>query len=58
MMDKLKERWDREKEEEDRIESLPTHHTVATIRKFEDTQTISTQHTPSPIRPINGDAIT
>ena len=58
MMAKLKERWAREKEEEDRIKSLPTHHIVATIQFVEDTQTLSTQHTPSPIGPINGDAIT
>src|SRR3954464_4012351 len=58
MMAKLKERWAREKEEEDRIKSLPTHHTIATIQVVEDTQTCSTQHTPSPIGPINGDAIT
>src|SRR3954471_5406707 len=32
MLAKLKERWDREKEEEDRIKSLPTHHTIATIQ--------------------------
>src|SRR4051812_34552633 len=32
MMAKLKERWAREKEEEDRIKSLPTHHTFATIQ--------------------------
>src|SRR4051812_9281515 len=31
IMAKLKERWAREKEEEDRIKSLPTHHTIATI---------------------------
>src|SRR4051812_36371923 len=58
MMAKLKERWAREKEEEDRIKSLPTHHTVATIQVVEDNQTLSTQHTPSPIGPINGDANT
>src|SRR4051812_23815398 len=58
MMAKLKERWAREKEEEDRIKSLPTHHTVATIQIVEDTQTISTQCTPSPVGPINGDANT
>src|SRR3954471_7778111 len=58
MIDKLKERWDRENEEEDRIKSLPTHHTVATIQVVEDTHTFSTQHTPSHIVPINGDAIT
>src|SRR3954464_3886026 len=55
MMAKLKERWAREKEEENRIKSLPTHHTVATIHVVEDTQAFSTQHTPSPIGPINGD---
>src|SRR3954468_14297375 len=44
--------------EEDRIKSLPTHHTVATIQIVEDTQTISTQCTPSPVGPINGDANT
>src|SRR3954467_9528190 len=58
MMAKIKERWAREKEEEDRIKSLPTHHTVATIQVVEDTQTFSTQQTPSPIGPINGDATT
>src|ERR1041385_5601219 len=49
MMANHKERWAREKEEEDRIESLPTHHTVPTIQIVEETQTISTQCTPSPI---------
>src|SRR4051812_38728317 len=44
--------------EEDRINGLPTHHTVATIQVVEDTQTFSTQHTLSPIGPINGDANT
>src|SRR3954471_20349304 len=58
MMAKLKERWAREKEEDDRIKSLPTHHTVATIQVVEDTQTFSTQRAPSPLGPINGDAIT
>src|SRR3954469_16525160 len=58
MMAKLKERWDREKKEEDRIKSLPTHHTVATIQVVEDIQTLSTQCTTSPIGPINGDAMT
>src|ERR1041385_8017812 len=58
MMAKLKERWAREKEEEDRIKSLPAHHTVETIQIVEDTQTISTHCTPSPIGPINGDANT
>src|SRR3954470_2757962 len=58
MMAKLKERWAREKEEDDRIKSLPTHHTVATIQVVKDTQTLRTQHTPCPIGPINGDATT
>src|SRR3954468_17848557 len=49
MMAKLKERCAREKEEEDRIKSLPTHHIVATIQVVQDTKTISTQCTPSPI---------
>src|SRR3954463_10468882 len=35
--------------EEDRIKSLPTHHTVSTIQVVEDTQTFSTQHTHRPI---------
>src|SRR3954467_10517710 len=58
MLAKLKERWAREREEEDRIKSLPTHHTVATIKVVEDTQTLSTQRTPGPIGPINADAMT
>src|SRR3954467_4904376 len=57
MLAKLKERWAREREEEERIKSLPTHHTVATIKVVEDTQTLSTQRTPGPIGPINGDAM-
>ena len=57
MLGKLKERWAREKEEEERIKSLPTYHTVATIQ-VEDVQTVSTHHTPSPTGPINGDATT
>src|SRR3954451_12115743 len=56
MLGKLKERWDIEKEEEDRIKSLPTYHKVATIQVVEEIQTDSTHHTPSPIGPINGDA--
>src|ERR1044071_9169008 len=56
MLGKLKERWAREKEEEERIKSLPTYHTVATIQVVEDIQTVSTHHTPSPTGPINGDA--
>src|SRR4051812_3715956 len=56
MLGKLIERWAREEEEEDRIKSLPTYHTVATIQVVEEIQTDSTHHTPSPIGPINGDA--
>src|SRR3954468_23803025 len=44
--------------EYDRIKRLPTHHTVATIQIVEDTETISTQCTPGPIGPINGDSNT
>src|SRR4051812_11471635 len=58
MLGKLKERWSREKEEEDRIKILPTYHTVATIQVLEDVQTVSTHHTPIPTGPINGDATT
>src|SRR3954464_6159095 len=58
MFGKLKERWAREKEEEERVKSLPTYHTVATIQVIKDVQTISTHHTPSPPGPINGDATT
>ena len=58
MMVKLKERWAREKEEEDRIKRLHTHHTISTIQVVEDIQTLITQCTPSPIGPINGDAMT
>src|SRR4051812_40464774 len=45
-------------EEEDRIKSLPTHTTISTIQVVEDLKTFSTQHTPSAIGPINGDANT
>src|SRR3954464_6003572 len=58
MLDKLKKRWAREKEEQERVKSLPTHHTVATIHDVEDLKTVSTHHTPSPPGPINGDATT
>src|SRR3954464_2520780 len=58
MLGRLKERWAREKEDEERAKSLPTYHTVATIQVVEDVQTISTHHTPSPTGPINGDATT
>src|SRR3954468_24405852 len=56
MLTKLKERWAREREEEERVKILPTHHTVATIQVVEDLKTVSTHHTPSPPGPINGDA--
>src|SRR3954463_2852151 len=56
MLAKLKERWAREKEEEERVKSLPTHHTIATIQVVEDLKTVSTHHTPSPPGHINGDA--
>src|SRR4051812_9341151 len=59
MLAKLKNRWAREKEEEDRIKSLPTHTTIATIQVVEDLNTFSTHHIPSPPNgPINGDANT
>src|SRR3954465_13269441 len=58
MLGKLKERWAREKEEEERVKSLPTYHTIATIQVVEDVQTISTHHTPSPTGPNNGDDTT
>src|SRR3954469_3270950 len=58
MLGKLKERWAREKEEEEIIKSLPTYHIVATIQVVEDVQTVSTHHPPSPTGPTNGDATT
>src|SRR4051812_32905550 len=58
MLAKPKDRWAREKEEEDRIKSLPAHTTVSTIQVVEDLKTFSTQHIPSPTGPINGDADT
>src|SRR3954470_20668583 len=58
MLGKLKDRWAREKEEEERIKSLPTNHTVATIQVVEDLNTVSTHHTPSPEGLINRDANT
>src|SRR4051812_35503536 len=58
MLAKLKERWAREKGEEERIKSLPTYHTVATIQVVENVKTVSTHHTSSPPGPINGDATT
>src|SRR4051812_22004894 len=58
MLAKLKERWAREIEEKERVKSLPTYHTVATIQVVEDLKTASTHHTPSPPGSINGDATT
>src|SRR3954451_10329092 len=58
ILGKLKERWAREKEEEERAKMLPTYHTVATIQVVEDVQTVSTHHTPSPTGPTYGDATT
>ena len=58
MLGKLKERWARQTEEEQKVKSLPTYHIIATIQVVEDVQTVSTHHTPSPTRPINGDATT
>src|SRR4051812_29197555 len=45
MLGKIKERCAREKEEEERVKSLPTYHTVATIQVVVDVQTISIHHT-------------
>src|SRR4051812_1379867 len=45
MLGKIKERWAKEKEEEERVKSLPTYHTVATIQVVVDVQTISIHHT-------------
>src|ERR1041384_2798777 len=36
MLAKPKDRWAREKDDEDRIKCLPTHHTIATIQVVED----------------------
>src|SRR3954470_21259768 len=55
----LKERWAREKEEEERVKNLPTHTTLATLHVVEDLKTFSTHHIASPPNgPINGDANT
>src|SRR4051812_46235577 len=54
---KLKDRWAREKEEEERIKSLPTPTTIATIQAVEDLKTFITHHIPSPPNgPISSDA--
>ena len=55
MLAKLKDRWAREKEEEERVKNLPTHTTLATLHVVEDLKTFSTHHTPSPTNgPLNG----
>ena len=46
MLGKLKERWDRVKEEEERVKSLPTYHTVATIQVVKDVKLLA------PITPL------
>ena len=44
---------------EERVKSLPTHTTIATLHVVEDLKTFSTHHIPSPTNgPINGDAET
>ena len=59
MLAKLKDRWAREKQEEERVKSLPTHITLATLHVVEDLKTFITHHTPSPTNgPINGNAET
>ena len=59
MLAKLKDRWEREKQEEERVKNLPTHTTLATLHVVEDLKTFSTHHTPSPTTgPINGNAET
>ena len=44
MLAKLKDRWAREKQEEERVKSLPTHTTLATLHVVEDLKTFSTSH--------------
>ena len=59
MLAKLKDKWDRDKQDEDSVKSLPTHTTLATLHVVEDLKTFSTHHIPSPPNgPINGDAKT
>src|SRR4051812_27416781 len=59
MLAKLKDRWAGEKEEEERVNNLPTHTTLATLHVVGDLKTFSTHHIPSPPNgPINGDANT
>src|SRR4051812_46840082 len=48
MLAKIKDRWAREKEEEERVRSLATPTTITTIQVVEDLKTFSTHHTPSP----------
>src|SRR4051812_25988784 len=55
----LKDIWAREKEEEERVKSLPTHTTLATLHVVKHVKTFSTHHIPSPPNgPFNGDANT
>src|SRR3954466_29061 len=59
MLAKHKDRWAREKQEEERVKNLPTHTTLATLHLVEDLKTFSTHHTPSPTNgPINGNVET
>src|SRR3954470_9179699 len=39
MLTKLKDKWAREKEEEERVKNLPTHTTLATLHVVEDLKT-------------------
>ena len=48
MLAKHKDKWAREKQEEEIIKSLPTHTTLANLHVVEDLKTFSTHHTPSP----------
>src|SRR4051794_27168989 len=47
MVAKLKDRWAIEKQEKERVKSLPTHTKLATLHVVEDLKTFSTHHTPS-----------
>ena len=52
---KLKDRWAREKQEEEKVKILPTHTTLSTLHVVEDLKTFTTHHTPSPNNgPLNG----
>ena len=55
MLAKLMDRWAREKEEEERVMSIPKHTTLATLCVIEDLKTFNTHHTPNPNNgPLNG----